>query len=625
MIGGNWEGRIRMGFLDELKRRNVFRVALAYIVVSWLLLQVGDVLFDTLELGPTAGRLLLAILVLGFLPALVFSWVYELTPDGLRRESEIAASESIAAHTGRRLNLVTVAAVVALLGFMAFDRWSPSDPGTAEVDDTPALSQSEPWTTATDTPPSIAVLPFTDMSQAGDQGYFADGISEEILNVLVRIPGLKVAGRTSSFQFRGDNQDLRDIGQQLGVNHILEGSVRKSGDRARITVQLITASDGFHLWSETYDRGLADIFAIQDEISRAVADALSVRMGMEDQASQAGTADMAAHDLYLRARQRLSKRGYQSLLDAAALFKAATIIDPKYSSAYSGQARALSLLWYYQTSRESTQAAFSEARRAAQKAIELDDTNVEAWSVRGYLEGADGWDWDQAARDHDRAIALNPNDAEVANFAGDFFRGVSDEEKALFWERKALEMDPLKAINHADLAFALEQFGHCEESIVHGRKATEMDPNLVPAWTALAVGMSCLERYEEALSVVDRIEDITGPTLDTLEFRAGVAQLQGKREVVVELARRIEEKAAEGMEADSALALIYVYFGDLDSAAASLTRMIERRDPALTQARIWTLPEHWPDHPGIQAALADPALQPLFELRRRNMARNAGD
>jgi TolB-like protein len=248
------------GFFEELKRRNVFRVAIAYIVVAWLVLQVADVVLPTFQTPDWVMPAFTFLLALGFPVALTFAWAYEMTPEGIKREKEVDRSQSITRNTGRKLDFIIIGVLVVAIAFLAYDEFV-IEPAQEEARTTANSEASE--VIETDIPEmSVAVLPFVNMSADPDQEYFSDGISEELLNQLVKIRGLQVAGRTSSFAFKGRNEDLRSIADQLNVAHILEGSVRKAGDRVRITAQLVKASDGYHLWSETYDRDLSDIFAI---------------------------------------------------------------------------------------------------------------------------------------------------------------------------------------------------------------------------------------------------------------------------------------------------------------------------------------------------------------------------
>ena len=254
-----------MSFFEELKRRNVVRVGVVYLIAAWLLAQVADLLLENFNAPDWVIQAILVVLIIGFPLALIFAWAFELTPEGLKKEKDVDRSQSITPVTGRKLDRAIIVILVIALSYFIWEsrvqhQHSEAPEQQAVVEPAPAEPSAK----------SIAVLPFVNMSSDPEQEYFSDGISEEILNSLAKIKELKVAGRTSSFAFKGQNQDLRQIGDTLGVEHILEGSVRKSGAQVRITAQLIQVDDGFHLWSETYDRELTDVFAIQDEIATAI-------------------------------------------------------------------------------------------------------------------------------------------------------------------------------------------------------------------------------------------------------------------------------------------------------------------------------------------------------------------
>src|SRR3990170_1555732 len=259
-----------MSLFEELKRRNVFRVGIAYVITAWLVAQIADLVLDNIESPAWVMQTLMLVLALGFPFALLFAWAFELTPEGIRKEKDVDRSQSITHETGRKLDYAIIAFLMLALGYFAWDKFAPggeSAPATTVTEEEPP-----------DTGKSIAVLPFVNMSDDAGNEYFSDGISEEILNALAKVPELQVAGRTSSFAFKGLNQDLRQIGSALNVSHILEGSVRKAGKRVRITAQLIKAADGYHVWSDTYDRELDDVFAIQDEISAAILQQLKAKL-----------------------------------------------------------------------------------------------------------------------------------------------------------------------------------------------------------------------------------------------------------------------------------------------------------------------------------------------------------
>ncbi|MEO6383793.1 MAG: hypothetical protein ABIO30_04985, partial [Thermomonas sp.] len=267
--------------VSELQRRNVFRIAIAYVAVSWLLLQACGLIFDAFDLPHVAMRVLFVLLLLGFVPALIFSWVYEITPDGLKRETEIDSGQSITRLNDHKLNFIIIGVLAGVVAILLVNQYRRPHPMTAEsatrlASTAQSVAPANP--TVTRSKASIAVLPFTDMSQAKDQEYFSDGMSEELLNLLAQVPGLHVAGRTSSFSFKGKSAGIAEIGNALNVATVLEGSVRKSGNRLRIAAQLINVADGYQLWSQTYDRKLTDVFVMQDEIAGAVVDALKLKL-----------------------------------------------------------------------------------------------------------------------------------------------------------------------------------------------------------------------------------------------------------------------------------------------------------------------------------------------------------
>jgi len=311
---------------QELKRRNVVRVGIAYIVLGWVGLQASDILFDLFEAPAWVGKSFAGLLLLGFPFALLFAWAFEMTPEGVKKTAEVDASDSITHSTGRKLNYVIIAALVAALGYSTW-----SNKATDILVEDIALDRS------------IAVLPFVNMSSDKEQEWFADGLTEEILNSLARTPDLLVASRTSSFQYKGQNQDISAIATALGVAHVLEGSVRRGGDRLRVTAQLIRASDGFHLWSETFDKTPDDVIKIQEDVAYEIANALQTAMdptALKKMVS-AGTASVAAYEAYLEGLALAGKSGVDGSLDywSSALeeFERATEIDPSFALAYFSQ------------------------------------------------------------------------------------------------------------------------------------------------------------------------------------------------------------------------------------------------------------------------------------------------
>ena len=477
-----------MSFLDELKKRNVFRVGVAYLVSAWVVAQVASLVFDSIKTPDWVMQSLLLLLGLGFIAALIIAWAYELTPEGIKKEKDIVRDESVTNITARKLNYITLAATVAVVILIGWQQLNPQTqqegavpvPEPVSVDANERSSSTENDSKILEEQ-SIAVLPFVDMSQAGDQEYFADGIAEEILNVLVRIPELKVAGRTSSFSFKGKNEDLRVIGNSLGVNHILEGSVRRSNARLRITAQLIRSDDGFHLWSETYDREIADIFDIQDEIARQVADQLVISLGLTVRTKEQNrTADLAVYEDYLKARKLVLQRGRDNLDRALELLNEATSADPNYAPAWTLKAYIYSIYESY-VSREERQANRNEwnaARKAAaERALSLDPEAAEAYAVLGSAY-FDDFDFVPAIENYERALALSPDNPVVLDHVAQNYLDVGYFEKARQLSEKAVSIDPLVAIYRNTLGLAYVFLGEDRKGIESFEKSIELDPLL---------------------------------------------------------------------------------------------------------------------------------------------------
>jgi TolB-like protein len=318
-----------MSLFSELKRRNVIRVAIAYAVAAWLVLQVIDVVLPILGIPNWAAQLMLLLLVIGFIVALVISWAFEMTPDGLKRESDVHREDSITHHTARKLDWITILLLLVVGAVVVIDRLIPETVDGKPVEATGHTAQTAeiaqnaqepaPGTLATkDQRQSVAVIPFVNMSDDENNEYFSDGISEELLNVLVRIESLRVPSRTSSFAFKGSAKKLAEIGRELGVEHILEGSVRKAGNRIRVTAQLVEVGTDTHLWSETYTRKLDDIFAVQDEIAQSIVGALQQQLTSEGQQglTRHSTNNIEAYNKFLLGRHLWRQRTIPALLAA---------------------------------------------------------------------------------------------------------------------------------------------------------------------------------------------------------------------------------------------------------------------------------------------------------------------
>lgn len=460
--------------LAELRRRNVFRVAAAYLVVGWLTLQIVSLIEAPLGLPDWTDTLVIVLIGIAFPIALILAWAFEVTPDGVKLTAAVPEDQSIAGKTARRLDYVIAGGIVVLIGAIIWQQVARPQAATA-----PELAaRAEAGEGA-----SVAVLPFADMSPDSDQAYFADGISEEILNVLVRIPGLQVAGRTSSFAYRGQDQDLREIGNALDVSHVLEGSVRRSGTRLRITAQLIRSADGFHIWSETYDREIADIFDIQDDIAGAVADELATSLGLDAGAvSVARTSDLAAYESFLHARQLFRDRGQANLELAAAMLTETLARDPEYGPGWTLLAGVYGVMPYY---RQGNNEAAPELRvrwnslaiETARRAIAINPADAQAHAFLGSAL-AENWNWIEGLDMLDRAVALAPNDPDVLDTAAQILGKVGYAAEALELSEHAVALDPQGAIFRNTLGNLLALQGRFEEADAQFRAAKDIDPGL---------------------------------------------------------------------------------------------------------------------------------------------------
>ena len=419
-----------MSLFTELTRRKVFKVGGAYLVVAWLTVQAASIGFPAFDAPPWALRIFILVSLLGFPIALVFAWAFELTPNGVRPESGARSTRAI----------LSIAAVLTLMAFVWYFKGQPSyraetppPKASASADATKQSSADVTIATAPVSKKSIAVLPFTDLSPTHDQEYFSDGMAEELLNALAKVKDLKVAGRTSSFSFKGKNDDLRTIGKTLSVANILEGSVRKQGDKVRITAQLIQTEDGFHLWSESYDGDLSDVFALQERIARAITEQLKVVLEGDQKTRlvQIGTSNTEAYNLYLQATQALNQRDYPRMRDAIDWLEQALKMDPNFARAESRLAMIHVVGWAQYGASEA------EAEKHARAAIALDPTLAEPQYVLGFVARNQRHFLD-ARVVTDRARALEPDDASV-NFydaqllinTGYTWRGIAQLDHAL--------------------------------------------------------------------------------------------------------------------------------------------------------------------------------------------------
>ena len=492
---------------EELKRRNVFKVGTAYVVLAWLLAQITDVFLEPFGAPDWVIKTILLVLLGGFPLALFFAWAFEMTPEGIKKEKDVDRTQSITHETGQKLNLAIIFILIIALGYFAFDKFMLAPERDAELVRTTEEAQLVPAETVA-TEKSIAVLPFVNMSDDAGNEYFSDGISEEILNSLARVKELKVAGRTSSFAFKGQNQDLRQIGDALGVEHILEGSVRKAGTKVRITAQLIQVEDGFHLWSDTYDRELDDVFAIQDEIATAILEQLKAHLLEGEEVIVTSTrTDSDAYDLYLLARQRMYERTGPTLQSAADLLDQAIALDPAYAPAYAQRGIIAMLL----SEGEGTYGEIPHEQADAQgklyvdKALQLDPMLAEAWAGLGlnYYRQPGATGAKKAIESLEMALSINPNLIDASNWLHNTLQNTGKPSEARIVMMDMVERDPLYRPGVRNVTNGFIAFGQQQEALAYLEQVRPLIPNDATIKSSEAAVYISMGRLADALPLVE--------------------------------------------------------------------------------------------------------------------------
>ena len=428
-----------MSLFSELKHRNVLRVAIGYLAASWLLIQIVETLFPIFGLADELVRLFVIILIIGFPLILIFSWLYELTPEGLQREKDLDRTDSLARHTGKKLDRAIIVVLALALGYFALDKFVLDPARDVEMVREAAQQARSAALVESFGENSIAVLPFVNMSDDASNEYFSDGISEELLNLLAKIPQLRVISRSSAFSFKGKDIDIPMVAEQLNVAHVLEGSVRKAANKVRITAQLIEARSDTHLWSGTYDRELDDIFAIQDEIAAEIVEQLKITL-LGDSPKTRKT-DPKAYALFLQARylKQTGEPGRDA--QVVQMLEQALVIDPDYVPALLELSTQI-----YMMARED-QIHRDEGRRRstelANKALAIDPNNGAAIAYRAFGLMEDERDLEAATKEFVRALQLDPGNVDLLLTASVFARRIDRHDEAIILMKRALELDPL--------------------------------------------------------------------------------------------------------------------------------------------------------------------------------------
>ena len=563
-----------MSLFTELKRRNVLRVAIAYAVVAWLLLQVSDTLVPALRLPEWFNSGVALLLILGFPVALLFAWAFEMTPDGLKKERDIDQSQSVAKVAGRKLDFVIIGLLVVALGYFGYDKFM-LDPqrdavllesaGQRNAETTPEFVQiDQPAESAR---PSIAVLAFVNMSDDSGNEYFSEGLSEELLNLLVKIPELRVAARTSSFSYKNKDASIAQIGVELNVTHILEGSVRKAGNHVRITVQLVKVDDGFRLWSETFDRSMDDIFVVQDEIAAAVVEKL--RINLVGPLPKGRMTDPEVYALYLQGNYFNNLRDEDNLEKALAALKQALAIDPDYAPAWV----SLSLTYAYQS--PITPGGPQEEFRALQsdaieRALAIDENLASAWASLAYQKRSFDQDWQGARTAIGKALQLEPNNTNVIGAAASIASTFGQLSEAIELFEKGVGLDPLKLSGLMALGRRYLMVGRIADAFDAFDRVRAINPDY--PGLSMVLGRVYMMRgdLENALLEIGKHPGV----FFYRHQKAHLLYMMGKETEAQTLINELLETSAD--DVPEAMAAVYAWRGEGDSAFEWLERAYEQ-------------------------------------------------
>jgi TolB-like protein/Tfp pilus assembly protein PilF len=586
---------------EELKRRHVVRVAIAYVVAAWLLVQIATQLFPFFDIPNWAVRLVVILLAIGLPVAVAFAWIYELTPEGIRRteaaDSPGARSEHASRQIGRKLNTVIIAVLVlavALLGWRLLElrrASAPSAAAQAAAPAAPAVPQA-PSNTANPAPAvipekSVAVLPFENDSGDTSQQYFSDGLSQDLITALTQFAGLKVISRDSAFQFRDSKDSSKVIGEKLGVAHLLEGSVQRAGDMVRITATLVNASDGSALWSQRYDKPYKDLFALQDAITHSVADALKAKLltapGAVVQSDRPPSGNLDAYTAYLRGVTDFTRTDETHARQAINAYQRAVTIDPGYAAAWAALSRAWARLGGAFMGGAAQQQAFTQARRASDRALQLAPDLAAAHSARSYLAFSES-DWKGAQAEIQRALQLAPSDGDAKYLYGSVLATLGQCGRAADLVQQALMTNP----RNGDWYYALSQYLACGGRMADAQQALRTAIALQPQGTAYHEGAAVLAilRGDAEAALAAAQEEPPGPWHD----------------IAMALALQIgpDRKAA-----DAVLKNLIAKYADLGPYQIAEAYALRRDPDAVFQ---W-LDRAWKQHdPGISYLLYDPLI-----------------
>jgi TolB-like protein/Tfp pilus assembly protein PilF len=555
--------RLRIGmndFFAELKRRNVYKVALAYIVAGWALSQGIAQVLPVFDVPNLIIRLIVLLIIIGLPIALVLAWMFEITPQGIKR-TETADGMLITARQKQRAWIyVVVAGGLLSIGLFLLGRYTAQTPRQSETATGAALLQK-----------SIAVLPFENLSGNPENAYFTQGIQEEIVTRLAKIADLTVISRSSTQHFKSSPENLAQIARQLGVANILEGSVQRSGDQVRVNAQLIKAATGAHLWADTFDRELTDIFTVESEIATRIAETLQAKLtGSEKTAiAKRSTASTEAYELYLKGRFFWNKRTGADLRTAIEYFNQALSKDPNYALAYAGLADCYGLLPLFGVA--SPADSFPQAKAAAKKALELDDTLAEAHSSLALVLQFYDYDIEQSLKEFARAIQLNPNYATAHHWYGELLGAMGRFDEGIAELKRAQQLDPLSLIINADLGHVYTLARQYDKAIEQLRKVIEMDPRFYYAHWSLGKALQLKGRLNEGIAEYHKAVELSDDPFSLALLGQAYARA-GQREEAQKILARLSDTAKSRYIHPYSFALLYLALDDKEQAIRELER-----------------------------------------------------